>query len=129
LGRYLSSGQLLDGDVEAGDIQIKARYDYEAELGSGLSGYKDLMRWTANAGPTTVGDVAEQTITPHALQVDFRPSRQKIQSVQFEIEEVATADGDGLTYALGRGFEFVAVDLEVGTKVGSTRRLDDTRKR
>lgn len=105
LGKYLSSWEDTGGVVEAGDIQVTVRYDYEAALGTPE---EHLFRANVDFDP---GD-------GNRLQLDVRPERQKCQAIKFIIEEVATTKVEVWepTYSTGRGFILTAADLLYGAK-------------
>jgi hypothetical protein len=110
LGKYLSSWTDNGDDVEAGDLQVTIRYDYE-----GADGDTDVFRFRANQ------DLA--ATNGERLQFKVTPSRQKCQAIKFDIEEIPTTgiEVSEPDYATGRGFMLTAVDLHYGAKGGSSR--------
>ena len=118
LGRYLSSYEekdfILGTAVSAGDIKLTFRYDYEATDA-------DSKLWRSNAELQGGAD---------RFQFQARPQKQKCQAVQLIIEEVPTTPyrPNDPAYALGRGFEISAVDLDLGLKDGPVRDLGQQRK-
>jgi hypothetical protein len=107
LGRYLSSLQDLGGGVyEAGDIIVRLYFDYEADW----SQEKRFRMQDFGFDPFNVNPLRAER-----LQFEITPIRGRCQAVQIEIEEVNSEDrGEGLTYALGRGFEIVSADFSIG---------------
>ena len=136
LGRYLSSFRDVGGAVDAGDIRVSLRYDYEYPVPSGNPVNSDTKVFQANVAfqleprnaQGSVGDPPDARA--QRLQFSMRPGRQKVQSVQVEIDEVATVAvlGSEPSYQLGRGFEITAVDIEFGAKPISTRTISAGRK-
>ena len=106
LGKYMSS---WDGSpLQAGDLQVTIRYDYEGPLGA-----TDVHRERANVDfDPADGD---------RLQFRVRPKRQKCQAIKIEIEEVATTAVElwEPTYTTGQGFILTGVDVHYGAKGGS----------
>jgi len=106
LGKYLSSWS--GSPVEAGDLQVTVRYDYEGALGT-----TDVHRFRANVDfDPADGD---------RLQFRVRPKRQKCQAIKLQIEEVATTGVEVWepTYTTGQGFILTGVDVHYGAKGGS----------
>lgn len=122
LGRYLSTfTEDSAGDLDAGDITIKAAYDYEKDD-------EQTKVWQASVElQPSLRD--GETVSADRLEVVFVPKRQKCSAIRFTLEETATADADGLTYRAGRGWEIPAVDLEVGMRPGSNKSLSAQRKK
>jgi len=110
LGKYLSSWSDTGSGVEAGDLQVVVRYDYE-----GPDATVDTHLFRAN--------VDFDPADGQALQLEVPIVHQKCQSVRFEITEVATTGVEVFepTYTTGQGFELVAIDLHYGAKGGSKR--------
>jgi hypothetical protein len=107
---YISSWSDTGSGVEAGDLQLTLRYDYE-----GPDGATDVFRFRANADM----DPADG----QRGQLAFRPTRQKCQAIKLELEEVPTTGIEVFepTYTTGQGFVLKAVDLLYGAKGGSSR--------
>ena len=106
LGKYMSSWS--GTPLEAGDLQVTIRYDYEGALGD-----TDVHRERANVDfDPADGD---------RLQFRVRPKRQKCQAIKIEIEEVATTAVElwEPTYTTGQGFILTGVDVHYGAKGGS----------
>jgi hypothetical protein len=106
LGKYLSSWS--GTPLEAGDLQVTIRYDYEGALGD-----TDVHRERANVDfDPADGD---------RLQFRVRPKRQKCQAIKIQIEEVATTGVEVWepTYTTGQGFILTGVDVHYGAKGGS----------
>jgi hypothetical protein len=106
LGKYMSSWS--GSPLEAGDLQVTIRYDYEGALGT-----TDVHRIRANVDLDPAdGD---------RLQFRLRPKRQKCQAIKLQIEEVATTAVElwEPTYTTGEGFVLTAVDVHYGAKGGS----------
>lgn len=122
LGRYLSAFTEDDnGDLDAGDITIKAAYDYEKN---------DTQTKVWRASEELQPELRDgQSVGADRLQVVFVPKRQKCSAIRFTLEETPTADADGLTYRTGRGWEIPAIDLEVGMRSGSNKSLSAQRKK
>jgi len=108
LGRYLSSLQDLGGGIlEAGDVKVSLYFDYEKEPSQVETfNFQDF-------GFSPFQNPQERT---ERFQFEMYPVRGRCQSVKIEIEEVESTDqgGEGLTYGLGRGFEIVVADFEIG---------------
>ncbi len=166
LGRYLSAYRnLLDPvsglpEVEAGDIRVSLGYDYEAPqttvqqpLPFNLT--TKVFRSNIELQLEPRNEQGSAGVPPDAradrLQIRMKPARQKIQSVQCHVEEVATAfvseailqeNGDAIllenlgtlgtdssiVFTLGRGFEITAVDFEYGIHGGSIHSISALRK-
>lgn len=115
LGRYMSSfADNGAGRIKAGDIKITPRYDFEATDGTS-------RLWRAN----------DELQTGERFQLRFKPERQKCQAVQLVIEEQNTESYTvpDDSYASGRGFELVVIDLDLGVKDGPVRSIDAGRKK
>ena len=108
LGKYLSSWTDNGTGVEAGNLRVTTRYDYE-----GAGADEDVYEFTAN-----------QDFNPsegNRLQLRVRPKRQKCQAIKFIIEEVPTTKIEVWepNYVTGRGFSLTAIDILYGAKGGS----------
>jgi hypothetical protein len=120
LGRYLSDfADTHAAGVEAGDLQVTLKYDYEEDP----SADTDVYTFTANQ------DLLKEN--GDRLQLRIRPKRQKCQAIKLVIEETATTKIElhEPTYTTGRGFEITAVDVEYGYKGGSSRDFGGTRRK
>jgi hypothetical protein len=107
LGRYLSSLRDLGGGVyEAGDVKVSLYFDYEKEP-SQVETFK-----FQDFGFDPFQNPQERT---ERFQFEMYPVRGRCQSVKIEIEEVNSESvAEGLNYNLGRGFEIVVADFEIG---------------
>jgi hypothetical protein len=118
LGKYLSSWTDNGSGVEAGDLKVTVKYDYE-----GLNGVQDVYLFRANVDFDPAGS--------ERLQLAVHPGRQKCQAIKFLIEEQATSGqlpGEP-TYTKGRGFELNSLDLLFGAKVGSSKSIGQRRSK
>lgn len=118
LGKYLSSWTDTGNGIEAGDLWVTVKYDYEG----------------ADADTDTYVFKANQDFNPvegDRLQLRVRPKRQKCQAVKFIIEERATTAIEVWepTYTNGRGFQLTAIDLLYGSKGGSGSKNLGSRRR
>jgi hypothetical protein len=106
LGKYMSSWS--GSPVQAGDLQVTVRYDYEGALGDT---HVERFRANVDLDPAD-GD---------RLQFRVRPKRQKCQAIKLQIEEVATTAVElwEPTYTTGQGFVLTGVDVHYGAKGGS----------
>lgn len=119
LGRYLSSLKDLGGQVyEAGDIIVRLYYDYEALP------TQEVRFYMQDFGYSPFNSPLKRT---ERLQCVITPNRGRCQDVKIEIEEINSEDrGEGLTYALGRGFEIVSADFKLGLYEPTSTRLIST---
>ena len=116
LGRYMSDFSDSSG-IQAGDLQVTARYNNEGKNGSTTT---KLYRANVELQPD-----AER------LQLRFTPGRQKVQSIQFDINELKSqpVNVDDPAFSIGRGFEISGIDLEVVLKGGGIKTLSARRKK
>jgi len=115
LGRYLSSLQdsihISDplNTLEGGDVMVRAWFDYESA--TGLPAQEKLYRFQ-DFGFNQFND---SRLRAERFQFEWTPERGRCQAVKFEIEEVNSESiFEGQTYHLGRGFEIVSADFDVG---------------
>jgi hypothetical protein len=96
---------------------VTARYNNEGENGSTTT---KLYRANVELQPD-----AER------FQLRFTPGRQKVQSIQFDLEELVTdtVNVDDPAFSIGRGFEISGIDLEVVLKGGGIKTLSSRRKK
>ena len=100
LGRYLSAFRLIDGAIEAGDIQVTLAYDYEFLRTQLVNGVTITNTTTAVFEATkafgfekrneqgTVGLPLDARA--ERLQFAVRPGRRRVQALQCTIEEIGT---------------------------------------
>lgn len=116
LGRYLSTfTEDEDGALDSGDINVSIAYDYASEDVD-----TKLFRASNELQPT---ERDSTVVSPGALRLQVRPTKQKCSAVRFTIEEHTTGDADGLTYRPGQGFEITSIDLELGMRPGTNTAL------
>jgi hypothetical protein len=118
LGKYLSDWKDNGAGLEAGDLKVTTKYDYE-----GLNGDVDEYTFRSNVDfDPTDGE---------RLQFKVFPGRQKCQAIKFIIEEQLTTKVDDAepNYTLGRGFELTSIDLVYGAKGGSSRNFGTRRQK
>jgi len=115
LGRYMSDFSDSNG-IQAGDLQVTARYNNEGEGSTTTKLYRANIELQPDA---------------ERFQLRFTPGRQKVQSIQFDLEELETAlvNVDDPTFSIGRGFEITGIDLEVVLKGGGIKTLSARRKK
>jgi hypothetical protein len=118
LGKYLSDWKDNGAGLEAGDLKVTAKYDYE-----GLNGDEDEYLFRSNVDFDPTGG--------ERLQFKVFPGRQKCQAVKFIIEEQTTTKVDEAepNYTQGRGFELTSIDLVYGAKGGSSRNFGTRRQK
>jgi hypothetical protein len=91
---------------EAGDVKVSLYFDYEKEP-SQVETFK-----FQDFGFDPFQNPQERT---ERFQFEMYPVRGRCQSVKIEIEEVNSESvAEGLNYNLGRGFEIVVADFEIG---------------
>ena len=102
-----------------GHVRATVYYDYEDGVGGGES-----VIWTQT-------DIIALRGSQNIVTLSMRPMKQKCQAIQVQFDELINVPGDNPDPAtVGRGFEPISVDLEVGTKSGTYRRvLSATAKR
>jgi len=118
IGKYLSDWADNGAGLEAGDLKVTVKYDYEGQNGS-----TDVYTFRAN---TDFDPSASER-----LQFSVSPGRQKCQAIKFILEEQATTKivPSEPTYTNGRGFELTGVDLVYGAKVGSSKTIGQRRSK
>ena len=101
LGRYLSAFRLLDGEIEAGDIEVTLAYDYEHLRTQVVNGQiitnqtkstfvaAEHFQLEKRNEQGTVGIPLDARA--ERLQFTVRPGRRRIQALQCTIEEVPSA--------------------------------------
>jgi hypothetical protein len=104
LAKYMSEWKDNGSGIEAGDLQVTLAYDYEE------NGTTHTYRFRANQDFNATGR--------EILQLHIRPGRQKCQAVKVTIEEIPTTaiELSEPTYAPGRGFTLLGMDVEYGYK-------------
>jgi hypothetical protein len=106
---------LLIGRWWSGWLKVEIAYNYEDT-------WKESRQWTATE-LLTFGTRGSK------LQVRIAPSEQKIESFRLRITERATvSQGEGASDP-GRGFEWIALQLEAGTKRGAFKQLPAAAKK
>jgi len=106
LGKYLSAWKDNGTGLEAGDIKLTCRYDYEA------NGLSHEYLWRAN--------VDMDSLDGDRLQFGLKPGKPKCQAIQITVEEVPTTqiDDNEPVYTNGRGFVLSGLDLLYSLKQG-----------
>jgi hypothetical protein len=106
LGKYLSSWTDEGNGLQAGDVQITTRYNYEA------NGNSHTYLWRANEHLAASNG--------ERFQFSLKPGQPRCQAIQIEIEEVPTTkrDDNEPDYTTGQGFVISAVDLKCKLKRG-----------
>jgi hypothetical protein len=123
LGRYLSTLSRFDivpGDLDACDIQVKVWYDYEE--GPDVTPQTKVFKYTDFG----FNNFSDRGIRAERLQFSITPpeGRGRCQAVKLEFEEVLPADLPiGVAHELGQGFEITSVDFEIGIDERVTRHL------
>jgi hypothetical protein len=93
-----------------GHIRASVFYDYEDNSA-------ESVIWTQ-------ADIVALRGSLPFVTLSLRPQRQKCQAIQVQFEELILTPGDNPVPATtGQGFEPVSIDLEVGTKSGTYRRV------
>jgi hypothetical protein len=129
LGKYLSSWRDFGNGngTQAGDVNVRVRYDYE-DFDEENYQYTDYL-FRANAGELS-GDLGNGARVPVGrMQFSIVPERQKCQAIQFEFSERAS-NAVGLhepDYATGRGWVISGIDLEYSPKQGTGSKTMNTR--
>jgi hypothetical protein len=118
LAKYLSSWVDGAGNVEAGDLSVTIKYDYE-----GADGTEEVHLYRAN--------VDFDPAYGASLQIPVRPARQKCQAIKLIMEEATTTKVElsEPTYDDGQGFALLGMDIEYGLKnTGGPRHRMDPRR-
>ena len=119
LGKYLSSWKDNGAGVEAGDLQVTIKYDYE-----GAEAIEDVHRFRANQG---FGKEYGKR-----LQFEVAPKRQKCQAIKIFVEEIPTEKVElwEPDYTTGQGIVLTGVDIHYGAKgTSGDKSLPKQRKR
>ena len=125
LGKYLSSWMDFGNGTQAGDVQVRARYDYE-DFDEENYQYTDYT-FRANAGE--LGGYSSSQVPSGRMQFSMTPERQKCQAIQFEFTEQTTfpiqvSEPD---YTVGRGWVIAGLDIEYSPKQGTGSKSMNTR--
>jgi hypothetical protein len=106
---------LLIGRWFTGWLKVEIGYNYE-------DAWKESRQWTAT-------ELTSFSTRGQRLQVRIAPSEQKIESFRLRITERATVTQPEGASDTGRGFEWVAIQLEAGIKRGGFKQLVAAAKR
>lgn len=106
---------LLIGRWYTGWLRVEIGYNYEDD-------WKESRQWTAT-------ELTSFATRGQRIQVRIAPSEQKIESFRLRITERATVTQPEGASDTGRGFEWVAIQLEAGIKRGGFKQLVAAAKR
>jgi hypothetical protein len=106
---------LLIGRWHTGWLRVEIGYNYE-------DAWKESRQWTAT-------ELTSFSTRGQRIQVRIAPSEQKIESFRLRITERATVTQPEGASDTGRGFEWIAIQLEAGIKRGGFKQLVAAAKR